>query len=98
MYKFAREICNPLLIVFEFIKLLSLLTIGNGRIVILPKVWRRSYDVAPPPVDEKSEYYPANDPKYKVVVITHGSRYSLSLHDYCCCKYKSNHELINKYL
>lgn len=25
-------------------------------------VWRRSYDVLPPPVDKKSEFYPGNDP------------------------------------
>lgn len=25
-------------------------------------VWRRSYDIPPPPVDHKSEYYPGNDP------------------------------------
>lgn len=31
------------------------------------KVWRRSYDVPPPPVDEHSSYYPGNDPKYKYV-------------------------------
>ncbi|CAB1107735.1 unnamed protein product [Ectocarpus sp. CCAP 1310/34] len=28
-------------------------------------VWRRSYDVLPPPVDKKSEFYPGNDPMYK---------------------------------
>lgn len=27
-------------------------------------VWRRSYDIPPPPLDEDSEYYPANDPRY----------------------------------
>ena len=27
-------------------------------------VWRRSYDVPPPALDESSEYYPGNDPKY----------------------------------
>lgn len=26
------------------------------------KIWRRSYDVLPPPVDKKSEFHPANDP------------------------------------
>mmetsp|Transcript_2131 Transcript_2131/g.4927 ORF Transcript_2131/g.4927 Transcript_2131/m.4927 type:complete len:310 (-) Transcript_2131:283-1212(-) len=30
-------------------------------------VWRRSYDIPPPPVDESSEYYPGNDPMYKDV-------------------------------
>jgi 2,3-bisphosphoglycerate-dependent phosphoglycerate mutase len=29
------------------------------------KIWRRSYDVPPPCVDEKSDYNPANDPKYR---------------------------------
>ena len=27
-------------------------------------VWRRSYDVPPPPVDKTSEHHPANDPRY----------------------------------
>jgi len=27
-------------------------------------VWRRSYDVPPPPVDTKSPHHPANDPRY----------------------------------
>uniref|UniRef100_A0A6U3ARU0 Phosphoglycerate mutase n=2 Tax=Lotharella globosa TaxID=91324 RepID=A0A6U3ARU0_9EUKA len=31
------------------------------------KIWRRSFDVRPPAVDEKSEYYPANDERYKDV-------------------------------
>ncbi len=30
-------------------------------------IWRRSYDVPPPPVDESSPYYPGNDPMYKNV-------------------------------
>lgn len=30
-------------------------------------VWRRSYDIPPPSVDEDSEYYPGNDPMYKDV-------------------------------
>lgn len=30
-------------------------------------MWRRSYDVPPPEVDEDSEYYPGNDPMYKDV-------------------------------
>ena len=29
------------------------------------KVWRRSYDVPPPPVDRASEYHPANDERYR---------------------------------
>ena len=29
------------------------------------KVWRRSYDVPPPPVDRDSPYHPANDERYK---------------------------------
>jgi 2,3-bisphosphoglycerate-dependent phosphoglycerate mutase len=29
------------------------------------KVWRRSYDVPPPPVDRSSEYHPANDERYR---------------------------------
>ena len=31
------------------------------------KIWRHSFDVPPPDVDEKSQYYPVNDPKYKGV-------------------------------
>jgi len=27
-------------------------------------VWRRSYDIPPPDLDESSEYYPGNDPRY----------------------------------
>lgn len=27
-------------------------------------IWRRSYDIPPPPVDESSEYYPGNDVMY----------------------------------
>ncbi|CAN0272051.1 unnamed protein product [Ascophyllum nodosum] len=27
-------------------------------------IWRRSYDIPPPPVDHKSEHYPGNDPMY----------------------------------
>ena len=30
-------------------------------------IWRRSYDIPPPPVDTSSEYYPGNDPMYKNV-------------------------------
>lgn len=30
-------------------------------------IWRRSYDVPPPPVDDDSEYFPGNDPMYKDV-------------------------------
>lgn len=30
-------------------------------------VWRRSYDIPPPPIDETSEYYPGNDPMYSNV-------------------------------
>jgi 2,3-bisphosphoglycerate-dependent phosphoglycerate mutase len=29
------------------------------------KVWRRSYDVPPPPIDDENEYSPAKDPRYK---------------------------------
>jgi 2,3-bisphosphoglycerate-dependent phosphoglycerate mutase len=29
------------------------------------KVWRRSYDVPPPPVDPASQYHPANDERYR---------------------------------
>jgi 2,3-bisphosphoglycerate-dependent phosphoglycerate mutase len=29
------------------------------------KIWRRSYDVPPPPLDESSEYSPAKDARYK---------------------------------
>ncbi|XP_953333.1 phosphoglycerate mutase, putative [Theileria annulata] len=31
------------------------------------KVWRRSYDIRPPPVEESSEHYPANNPVFDVV-------------------------------
>lgn len=30
-------------------------------------VWRRSYDIPPPPCEESSEYYRGNDPMYKDV-------------------------------
>ena len=30
-------------------------------------VWRRSYDIPPPALDESSEHYPGNDPRYKDV-------------------------------
>jgi 2,3-bisphosphoglycerate-dependent phosphoglycerate mutase len=30
-------------------------------------IWRRSYDIPPPAVDETSEYFPGNDPMYKNV-------------------------------
>lgn len=29
--------------------------------------WRRSYDIPPPPIDEKSEHFPPNNPRYKNV-------------------------------
>ena len=29
------------------------------------KVWRRSYDIPPPPVDPDSEHHPRNDPRYR---------------------------------
>jgi 2,3-bisphosphoglycerate-dependent phosphoglycerate mutase len=29
------------------------------------KIWRRSYDIPPPPVDRSSPYHPANDPRYR---------------------------------
>eukprot|EP00607_Mallomonas_marina_P008233 CAMPEP_0182416884 /NCGR_PEP_ID=MMETSP1167-20130531/1268_1 /TAXON_ID=2988 /ORGANISM="Mallomonas Sp, Strain CCMP3275" /LENGTH=260 /DNA_ID=CAMNT_0024590027 /DNA_START=187 /DNA_END=969 /DNA_ORIENTATION=+ len=28
------------------------------------QIWRRSYDIPPPPIDIHSEYYPANDQRY----------------------------------
>ena len=31
------------------------------------KVWRRSYDVPPPPVDPASPYHPINDPRYRTL-------------------------------
>jgi 2,3-bisphosphoglycerate-dependent phosphoglycerate mutase len=31
------------------------------------KIWRRSYDTPPPPVEVGSEYWPGADPKYKYV-------------------------------
>ena len=33
-------------------------------------VWRRSYDVLPPPVDKTSEHHPANDERYAVSEFT----------------------------
>jgi 2,3-bisphosphoglycerate-dependent phosphoglycerate mutase len=29
------------------------------------KIWRRSYDVPPPPIEDSNEYSPAKDPRYK---------------------------------
>jgi 2,3-bisphosphoglycerate-dependent phosphoglycerate mutase len=29
------------------------------------KVWRRSYDIPPPPIDEDNEFFPGKDPRYK---------------------------------
>ena len=29
------------------------------------KIWRRSYDIPPPPLDENHEYFPGKDPRYK---------------------------------
>ena len=28
------------------------------------KIWRRSYDIPPPPLDERDQRHPANDPRY----------------------------------
>ncbi len=33
------------------------------------KIWRRSYDVPPPPIDESSEYNPAKDRRYKGIAV-----------------------------
>jgi 2,3-bisphosphoglycerate-dependent phosphoglycerate mutase len=30
-------------------------------------IWRRSYDIPPPALDESSEHYPGNDERYKGV-------------------------------
>ena len=30
-------------------------------------IWRRSYDIPPPELDEENEHYPGNDPRYKDV-------------------------------
>ncbi|MEA3488837.1 MAG: 2,3-diphosphoglycerate-dependent phosphoglycerate mutase [Candidatus Omnitrophota bacterium] len=30
-------------------------------------IWRRSYDVSPPPLDKTDERYPGNDPKYRTL-------------------------------
>lgn len=35
-------------------------------------VWRRSYDIPPPPCDEGSPMLPVNDPKYTNIPETHG--------------------------
>ena len=32
------------------------------------KLWRRSYDVPPPPVDESSPEHPSHDPRYRLLV------------------------------
>ncbi|KAL7578284.1 hypothetical protein ACA910_012697 [Epithemia clementina (nom. ined.)] len=32
-------------------------------------IWRRSYDIPPPDIDESSEYFPGNDPMYKDVPV-----------------------------
>jgi 2,3-bisphosphoglycerate-dependent phosphoglycerate mutase len=29
------------------------------------KIWRRAYDIAPPPLDKSDERFPGNDPRYK---------------------------------
>ncbi|RYG99816.1 2,3-diphosphoglycerate-dependent phosphoglycerate mutase [archaeon] len=34
-------------------------------------IWRRSYDIPPPPCDENSPMLPKNDPRYKLVPETH---------------------------
>eukprot|EP00633_Aureoumbra_lagunensis_P001603 CAMPEP_0197293360 /NCGR_PEP_ID=MMETSP0890-20130614/28032_1 /TAXON_ID=44058 ORGANISM="Aureoumbra lagunensis, Strain CCMP1510" /NCGR_SAMPLE_ID=MMETSP0890 /ASSEMBLY_ACC=CAM_ASM_000533 /LENGTH=242 /DNA_ID=CAMNT_0042768019 /DNA_START=199 /DNA_END=928 /DNA_ORIENTATION=+ len=31
------------------------------------QIWRRSYDIPPPPLDESSEHFPGNDPRYKLL-------------------------------
>lgn len=31
------------------------------------QIWRRSYDIPPPEIDEDNEYFPGNDPMYKDV-------------------------------
>jgi len=31
------------------------------------KIWRRSYDIPPPPLDENDERHPSKDPRYKYV-------------------------------
>ena len=33
------------------------------------KKWRRSWDIPPPPMADNSEYWPANDPRYKTLGI-----------------------------
>jgi 2,3-bisphosphoglycerate-dependent phosphoglycerate mutase len=32
------------------------------------QVWRRSYDIPPPDIDEKNQYNPANEPKYAALL------------------------------
>jgi len=32
-------------------------------------IWRRSYDIPPPEIDESSEYFPGNDPRYADVPV-----------------------------
>ncbi|CAN0431387.1 unnamed protein product, partial [Hapterophycus canaliculatus] len=32
------------------------------------KVWRRSWDIPPPPIDKSSKLWPGNNPKYKFLM------------------------------
>jgi len=32
------------------------------------KIWRRSYDIPPPPLEKSDERYPGNDPRYKELI------------------------------
>lgn len=38
---------------------------AHGKEQVL--IWRRSYDIPPPAIDESSEHFPGNDPRYKDV-------------------------------
>ena len=40
---------------------------AHGKDQVL--IWRRSYDIPPPEVDEDSPHFPASDPRYKDVPV-----------------------------
>ena len=43
------------------------------------KIWRRSYDTPPPPLEETSEFNMADDPRYKALGVDVPSSESLKL-------------------
>ena len=53
-------------IIFDIIRLISTkMKLLNGN---CKKVWRRAYDIPPPPMDLDNADLPANDPKYSVIL------------------------------